>query len=86
MRIDYYCYQDDIYDVVADAKLLKQTDKVTGKQKIIPRQKRTLFIPGRVIYITRMKPIKKYTAVTHNTRCIIVTGKLIFIDALDYIK
>ena len=49
--------------MVADAKLLKQTDKVTGKQKIISRQKRTLFIPGRIIHITRMKPIKKYITV-----------------------
>ena len=46
--------------MVADAKLLKQTDKITGKQRIAPRQKKTLFIPGRIIHITRLKPIKKF--------------------------
>ena len=52
--------------MVADAKLLKQTDKVTGKQKIAPRHKKTLFIPGRVVHITRMKPIKKYLYLCNN--------------------
>ena len=49
--------------MVADVELLKQTDRVTGKQKNAPRQKRTLFIPGRIIHITRMKPINKYAMV-----------------------
>lgn len=56
--------QDDIYDVVADVKLLRDTDKVTGKQRIAPRQKISLFIPGRIIHITQQKPIRRYYSIT----------------------
>ena len=50
--------------MVADAKLLRQTDRITGKKRIAPRQKKTLFIPGRIIHIVKLKPIKKYVIIS----------------------
>ena len=59
MGLSYYT-QEDIYDVVADAKLLRQTDNVTGKKRYTPRSKMALFVPGRIIHINLGNPQTKY--------------------------
>ncbi len=53
------CIQNDVYDVVADARKLLSTDQITRKARISPRNKVPLFIPGRIIHVTWKKPVSR---------------------------
>lgn len=36
--------------------MLKKKDQITGKERLMARVRMPLFIPGRIIHITRNKP------------------------------
>ena len=47
---------DDIYDEVAGVKAAKRSDRVTGKEDMQVRERMPLFLPGRIIHLTRDTP------------------------------
>ena len=56
MQEDIYEEVDDIYDEVAGVKAAKRSDRVTGKEEMQVRERMPLFLPGRIIHITRDTP------------------------------
>ena len=53
---------DDIYDEVAGVKAAKRSDRVTGKEEMQIRERMPLFLPGKIIHITRDTPRGGYDA------------------------
>ena len=56
LQEDIYEAVDDIYDEVAGVKAAKRSDRVTGKEEMQVRERMPLFLPGRIIHITRDTP------------------------------
>lgn len=63
-NLDLFTPQEDIYDVVADARQVQKVDPVTGKEKQQPRARMPLFIPGRIIHITWAASQQRYKWIT----------------------
>ena len=57
---DIYENVEDIYDEVAGVKAGKRNDRVTGKEAMQVRQRMPLFLPGKIIHITRDNPTGGY--------------------------
>ena len=56
LQEDIYEEVEDIYDEVAGVKAAKRSDRVTGKEEMQVRERMPLFLPGRIIHITRDTP------------------------------
>ena len=56
LQEDIYEDVEDIYDEVAGVKAGKRSDRVTGKEDMQVRERMPLFLPGKIIHITRDSP------------------------------
>ena len=56
LQEDIYEAVEDIYDEVVGVKAEKRSDRVTGKEEMQVRERMPLFLPGRIIHITRDTP------------------------------
>lgn len=56
---------ENIYDEVAGVKAAKRSDRVTGKEEMQVRERMPLFLPGKIIHITRDTPKGGYGSCIH---------------------